>query len=393
MRSSFTLLMSLLIAAVAFICRSAPVWTQTAAPSNAWFSVACSSNGTRVIAAYNVKTPTPVFTSTNAGTTWETNALKGAWYEVAASADGLHLAAMGSGYVCTSVDGGIAWTSNNLPGINCVACSADGVKWVAAGGAQLFTSTNSGVSWRTNSIVNNTWGAVASSADGTKLTMVGAGSLYNGPIYTSKDSGVTWQSTSAPLRLWDGVASSADGTRLAAVVSHSAFYAGGIYVSTNSGTNWTLTSAPDIDWASIASSADGKNLLAGARWDASATIMLPMYISTNSGTTWFTSGSPGRHWDAVASSADGSRLFGTGLNNGIYAGRLIPSLSIAKAAGNIKVFWPVTSASSGFTLQQHTNLSTPAGWVDYAGTIDDDGTNRSTTISSPQSLQFFRLRN
>ncbi len=107
--------------------------------------------------------------------------------------------------------GGIAWTSNNLPGINCVACSADAVKWVAAGHAQLFTSTNSGVSWRTNSVVDNSWTAVASSADGTKLVMAGAGNSYNGPIYTSKDSGLTWQSTPAPLRLWDDVASSADG--------------------------------------------------------------------------------------------------------------------------------------------------------------------------------------
>jgi hypothetical protein len=385
--------MSLVIAAAAFTCRSTPVWTQTAAPATDWFSIACSSNGTRVIAAYGVKTPVPVFTSTNSGTTWESNALKGVWYGVAASADGLHLAAMASGYVCTSVDGGIAWTSNNLPGINCLACSADGVKWAGAGGAQVFTSTNSGVSWRTNGIVNNTWTAVASSADGTKLVMAGAGSSYNGPIYTSKDSGLTWQSTPAPLRLWDGVASSADGTRLAAVVSHSAFYAGGIYFSTNSGTNWTLTGAPDIAWASIASSADGKNLLAGARWDATATIMLPMYVSTNFGNTWFTSGSPARHWDAVASSADGSRLFGTGLNNGIYAGQLIPSLSIVKATGNIKVSWPATSASAAFTLQQRTNLGTPTGWIDYTGTIDDDGTNRSAIISSPQWLQFFRLRN
>ncbi len=106
MRSPFELLMSLVIATAACTCRSAPVWTQTAAPSNDWLSIACSSNGTRVIAAYSVKTLSPIFTSTNAGTTWQSNALKRAWYGVASSSDGRRLAAMGSGFVCTSVDGG-----------------------------------------------------------------------------------------------------------------------------------------------------------------------------------------------------------------------------------------------------------------------------------------------
>lgn len=98
-------------------------------------------------------------------------------------------------------------------------------------------------------------------------------------------------------------------------------------------------------------------------------------------------------WDAVASSADGSKLFGTGANNGIYAGRLIPGLSLAKTGGNLAVSWPAMSASAGFILQQTTNLLSPHGWTNYAGTISDDGTNRSASISSPLPAQFFRLKN
>ncbi len=81
------------------------------------------------------------------------------------------------------------------------------------------------------------------------------------------------------------------------------------------------------------------------------------------------------------------------ISTGLALPQLIPSLSIAKPAGNIKVSWPATSAGTAFTLQQCTNLGVTTGWVDYARTIDDDGTNRSAIISSLQSRQFFRLRN
>ena len=88
----------------------------------------------------------------------------------------------------------------------------------------------------------------------------------------------TWTQTSAPTNSWNAIASSADGTKLVAAI-----YGGGIYVSTNSGATWKLTPAPsdpasfDSAWESVASSADGSKLVAVALYDN------PIYLSTNGG--------------------------------------------------------------------------------------------------------------
>jgi hypothetical protein len=65
-----------------------------------------------------------------------------------------------------------------------------------------YTSTNFGGSWR---LASTNTGAVASSADGTKLIIAGDST------FTSSDSGVTWISRHAPYS-WYCVASSADGS-------------------------------------------------------------------------------------------------------------------------------------------------------------------------------------
>lgn len=107
----------------------------------------------------------------------------------------------------------LLWTS--------VASSANGSNLVAASTTGIFISSDSGMTWVSNNLAAQ---AVASSADGTKLTAV---QNYGG-IYVSTNSGVTWQPTTAPNSQWDSVASSADGTKLAAAC----FY---IYTSSNSG--------------------------------------------------------------------------------------------------------------------------------------------------------------
>src|SRR5689334_16687498 len=66
-----------------------------------------------------------------------------------------------------------------------------------------------------------------------------------------------WTGTSAPGEPWGAVASSADGSKLVAA----GFY---IYTSTNYGASWTVTSAPSASWQSVASSADGSKLVASA---------------------------------------------------------------------------------------------------------------------------------
>jgi hypothetical protein len=167
---------------------------------------------------------------------------------VASSADGTKLAvAFAVGDVCTSLDGGLNWTSNNLPQFNwnSIASSADGTKLVLATGlvgkpTPIYVSTNGGSTWQMSGAptnLNTSWRAVASSADGSRLVAVCGWGLNNSPqsgrIYTSADSGLTWVANNAPYTVWSSVASSADGRKLVATigVDSSGIVEGGICIS------------------------------------------------------------------------------------------------------------------------------------------------------------------
>jgi len=155
-----------------------------------------------------------------------------------------------------------------------------------------------GVTW-TPRDSSRYWGAVASSADGSKLV---AG-VQSGQIYTSTDSGVTWTPRDSS-RLWQAMASSADGSKLVACVQ-----SGQIYTSTDSGVTWTPRDS-SRNWGALASSADGSKLAACIDGGQ-------IYPSTDSGVTWSPRDSS-RRWTAVASSADGSKLVACVWNGQIY---------------------------------------------------------------------------
>lgn len=55
----------------------------------------------------------------------------------------------------------------------------------------------------------------------------------------------------------------------------------------------------------------------------------------------------------------------------------------------VKVSWP--SPSTGFVLQQNNDLKTSV-WPDYSGTVTDNGTIKSVTITPPSGTLFFRLK-
>jgi hypothetical protein len=229
-------------------------------------SIASSADGTKLAAMVCPNgTGQWIIISTNSGATWVTN-YSGAFYantngggarssfgsvvsSVASSADGTKLAvAFAAGDVCTSVDGGLNWTSNNLPQFNwnSIASSADGKKLVLATGlvgllsTPIYLSTNGGSTWQMSGAptnLNTSWRAVASSADGSRLVAVCGWGLNNSPqfgrIYTSADSGLTWVANNAFHTFWSSVASSADGRKLVATigVDSSGIVEGGICIS------------------------------------------------------------------------------------------------------------------------------------------------------------------
>src|SRR6185503_7225576 len=99
---------------------SAPVfaqpWIQTSAPITNWSSVACSADGTKLVATVDGG---GIYTSPDFGIAWAlTSAPTNYWTSVASSADGTKLAAVGWGNVsiCTSSDSGATWTTaTNVP--------------------------------------------------------------------------------------------------------------------------------------------------------------------------------------------------------------------------------------------------------------------------------------
>jgi len=181
-----------------------------------------------------------------------------------------------------------------------LASSADGTKLVGViPYNKIYTSTDSGATW-TPRFLTGAWQAVASSADGTKLAAVVSG----GQIYTSTDSGLTWTARDSN-RSWTGVASSADGTRLVAGVN-----GGKVYTSADSGATWTARDSSRA-WLSIASSADGSKLVAGMYGGL-------IYVSSDYGVTWIPGNAPSLAWKSVASSADGTKLAAVVQNGQIY---------------------------------------------------------------------------
>jgi uncharacterized repeat protein (TIGR03803 family) len=90
-------------------------------------------------------------------------------------------------------------------------------------------------------------------------------------------------------------------------------------------------------------------------------------------------------------------LSGTTSEGGVWGGGTVfglntsvtsPLLTINGSGAGFVVSWP--SPSIGFVFEQNTNLAT-TNWLDFQGTINDNGIIKSATISSPLGASFFRL--
>src|SRR5882757_10478695 len=164
-------------------------WQVTSASNNQWRSLACSADGTKLIA---LATRDPLlYASTNSGLTWfVSGSPSNDWTAVASSADGIKLVATAA--VISNPGGG------------------------GAHGGPIYTSKDSGASWSPTSAPSNQWSCIAASADGSKLVAAAAYNNSNtalGLIFVSTNSGSTWTPTAAPETRWYSIASSADGTK------------------------------------------------------------------------------------------------------------------------------------------------------------------------------------
>jgi hypothetical protein len=209
-------------------------WSETIS-SDLFQGVACSADGKRLVTVADHSfspSSSGIYLSNDGGINWTEAIAPGSlWLSVACSADGTTIVAGGSS-VYVSTNSGVTWNPTSLPGgaCRCIACSADGTKMIAGTYAPggLFTSTDSGATWTGAGFTNGDFFAVASSANGNKL----AAAVFGGPIFLSADSGVTWTPTEAPPTNWYAIAASADGNALvAASMDINRTYLGLVYTS------------------------------------------------------------------------------------------------------------------------------------------------------------------
>ena len=237
-----------------------------------------------------------------------------------------------------------AWTA--------LASSADGTKLAGVeAGSYIYISGDAGASWTKRGVVA-AWTSIAMSSDGTVLAATATG----GKIYTSSDSGTSWSARNgAGSRLWTSIEMNSDGTRLAATVSATLFSTGYIWMSSDAGATWkSRSSAGDRTWTAITSSADG-TILAATVSKQTGTYGR-VWISTDSGDTWKDKTAAGsRNWVSIASSADGSRLAAVEINGRIH-----------------------TSSDSGATWSERTSVN--RAWKSIVSS--SDGTHLAAAASA-----------
>jgi photosystem II stability/assembly factor-like uncharacterized protein len=369
-------------------CVSAQLWVPTGSQDKLWNSIACSADGSKIVAVGEFG---QIHVSTNSGLTWVSNTIPNSnfnWNTGATSADGSRMAvAAGTGELYLSTNSGTTWFSNYIPTIagishawKSIGCSADGYKIVAvAGGGGIVVSTNGGQLWLQTNIPQS-WVSVACSADGNKMILA----ADIGGIYTSTNSGTGWISNQVSSSVWNAVACSADGNTLEAVE-----WQGKVYVAPHSTVTWTPTIAPDgLLWHSLACSANASVIVAAAG-DNNSTGSI--YISTNSGTAWNLSYPGNYHWTSVASSADGFKIYAARYGGGIYTlqNTSSPQLHLIPLPGSVALSWIIPSAN--FALQRSSDL---ISWADATDAPVLNLTILQNQVTMPLSNagSFYRLK-
>jgi hypothetical protein len=399
-------LSSLALLSISLLCLSttnstAQNWQPTSV-SGPWSRIACSADGTRLIAVREIL-PFPctdgIYASTNSGSAWAApNTDAGS--DVAGSADGTRWI-VADGYcgdllfTYSPASGWLAPTQANVSS-SLVASSADGTKLAAAGQywlgngigpypAGILVSTNSGASWQTN-LPNAAVSSLACSASASTIVAATPSNF----VYISTNLGATWSTNIVDnqwLGSWNSVACSADGSRLFAASDD------GVFVSTNAGLSWTQIHGTN-SFQSVAVSADGTQLAAAVKAGL-------IYTSTNSGVTWDLSGLGDLSYlgntntvtTTVAMSADGSRMFAAPQYGAVYIRQSTPPpplLRIVLSGTNLSLFWPYPS--SNFVLQETTHPATKL-WQDVLVTPSLNYTTLQNEVAIPAPAQplFFRL--
>jgi hypothetical protein len=143
------------------------------------------------LAEFSDVSPGRLYVSTDSGIHWApTSAPTNRWFTVASSADGTRLvAAATTGQIYTSSDSGLNWIPSSAPSEAwfAITSSADGRKLAAGAGGEspgpIYTSSDYGKTWQPHAELEGFWTWIASSNDGDKLVAV-EGGYRPGLVYT-----------------------------------------------------------------------------------------------------------------------------------------------------------------------------------------------------------------
>jgi len=110
-----------------------------------------------------------------------------------------------------------------------------------------------------------------------------------------------------------------------------------------------------------------------------------IYAGTNYGPTASAPSAAGTYTVTASTAGDANNTAGSSSAVALTINQAV--LTVTHSGNSVIISWP--SASTGFVLQQNSNLAT-TNWTTSSG-ISDDGTNKSITITSLTGNLFFRL--
>ncbi len=366
----------------------AQTWIETSTnTADDWYDVVASADGTKLAATLLSADPASaegIYLSTNSGVTWvQSQAPAGSWAPIACSADGTNLvAANANGTIYTSTNSGATWVERTTPAGKWtqLASSADGSKLIAiTSPGYPLVSTNFGVDWFTPTNLSRAWSSVVCSANGNNMALQYSGD--DADPWVSTNCGVTWEPATTPINQGGGLATSASGNILFLLSR------GFMNTSTNWGQTWTSSGGAQIPgYATMVSSADGSTLLTFGQAENPALL----WVSTDFGTTWTSGGPTNNNWTAVASSADGKMLAAVSEFGGIWVSQTPPSprLNLSCVSNIFSLSWIVPSTN--MVLEESPDLE---NWMilTNAPSLDDTDLQEQLSLPAGPGAGFFRL--
>ncbi len=198
-----------------------------------WYAVACSADGMRALAA---PTTGNLYVTSDGGSNWVARGVDDSWYTVGVSPSGAQMyAAVSGGALYCSTDYGTTWVVRDSVRVwSTLTAVGESQAAAAVFNGPIYISNDSGATWFPSGAGVKSWAKL--SGQPTSSTILASSGNY---LHLSRDLGGTWK-TLSPISggSWGAIACSADGTKLFA-----GNYNSQIYVASTTQTDTTIGTA------------------------------------------------------------------------------------------------------------------------------------------------------